>query len=72
MRGKEASEQINILGDDGVPIEYHDANIDLDKFKNMTIKLSPKATMADKIIVEALMKEYNPEATIEESHIKIR
>ena len=24
QRGKEASEQINILGDDGVPIDYHD------------------------------------------------
>ena len=24
QRGKEASEQINILGDDGVPVEYHD------------------------------------------------
>ncbi|MDA3780516.1 MAG: V-type ATP synthase subunit A [Bacteroidales bacterium] len=24
IRGKEADEQINILGDDGVPIEYHD------------------------------------------------
>ena len=24
LRGKEASEQIDILGDDGVPIEYHD------------------------------------------------
>ncbi len=24
LRGKEAQEQINILGDDGVPIEYHD------------------------------------------------
>ncbi len=24
QRGKEANEQINILGDDGVPIEYHD------------------------------------------------
>jgi V/A-type H+-transporting ATPase subunit A len=24
QRGKEAYEQINILGDDGVPIEYHD------------------------------------------------
>jgi V/A-type H+/Na+-transporting ATPase subunit A len=23
IRGKEASEQINILGDDGVPINYH-------------------------------------------------
>jgi V/A-type H+-transporting ATPase subunit A len=23
VRGKEASEQINILGDDGVPVEYH-------------------------------------------------
>ncbi|HSW67361.1 MAG TPA: hypothetical protein VLH16_02150, partial [Bacteroidales bacterium] len=23
IRGKEASEQINILGDDGVPIDYH-------------------------------------------------
>lgn len=24
LRGKEANEQINILGDDGVPLEYHD------------------------------------------------
>ncbi|MDR2563044.1 MAG: V-type ATP synthase subunit A [Prevotellaceae bacterium] len=24
LRGKEAAEQINILGDDGVPVEYHD------------------------------------------------
>jgi len=24
QRGKEAYEQINILGDDGVPVEYHD------------------------------------------------
>ena len=24
QRGKEAFEQINILGDDGVPVEYHD------------------------------------------------
>ena len=24
LRGKEASEQINILGDDGVPLSYHD------------------------------------------------
>ena len=24
QRGKEASEQIDILGDDGVPVEYHD------------------------------------------------
>ncbi|MDR0560845.1 MAG: V-type ATP synthase subunit A [Prevotellaceae bacterium] len=24
LRGKEAAEQINILGDDGVPLEYHD------------------------------------------------
>lgn len=24
LRGKEAQEQINILGDDGVPVEYHD------------------------------------------------
>jgi V/A-type H+-transporting ATPase subunit A len=24
QRGKEASEQINILGDDGVPVEYHE------------------------------------------------
>ena len=23
LRGKEISEQINILGDDGVPVEYH-------------------------------------------------
>ena len=23
LRGKEIAEQINILGDDGVPVEYH-------------------------------------------------
>ena len=24
QRGKEANDQINILGDDGVPVEYHE------------------------------------------------
>ncbi len=35
QRGKEAAEQINILGDDGVPVEYHDAYTSFERQKYM-------------------------------------
>ncbi|MFR7465746.1 MAG: hypothetical protein ACLUVG_14415 [Phocaeicola vulgatus] len=37
LRGKEIAEQINILGDDGVPVEYHvifSGNLELIDFCN--------------------------------------
>lgn len=52
--------------------EYIDMHIDEAKFEDMTIRLSPKATFAERIIIESLLKEYNPKAVIEESNIKIR
>lgn len=48
-----------------------DFTIDNDKFKEMEIVLGPKSTEADKIIVNLLVKEFNPEAIIMKSVIKI-
>lgn len=52
--------------------EYIDMKMDEAKFEDMTIRLSPKATHAERIIIESLLKEHNPKAKIEESNIKIR
>lgn len=56
----------------GAPNNRHiDFTIDNDKFKEMEIILGPKSTEADKIIVNLLVKEFNPEAIIMKSVIKI-
>lgn len=62
----------NRFKDSNLPFEYIDLDVNKNKFEDMTIRLSPKAILADKIIVESLLKEYNPNAIIEESNIKIR
>jgi hypothetical protein len=38
-------------------------------FKNMKIRLSPKILAGDRAIIEALVKTYNPSATIQESTV---
>ena len=65
-------EMFNKLKYNNINFEYIDMRTDKDKFKDMTIRLSPKATYAERIIIESLLKEYNPKAKIEESNIKIR
>lgn len=50
---------------------YIDLNLDDEKLKDMEITLGPKSSEADKIIVDLLVKEFNPEAIIINSVIKI-
>lgn len=38
----------------------------------MTIRLGPKVTEAEKVIVQSLVKEFNPSAKIEDSVLKVR
>lgn len=52
--------------------EYIDLKVDEKKFQDMTIKLAPKVTEAERIIVQSLVKEFNPLARIEESVLKVR
>ena len=59
LRGKEASEQINILGDDGVPVEYHDRYwkselIDLCSTKSWTFAASLSNTKISKNVSNSI------------------
>ncbi|WP_321835191.1 DUF2971 domain-containing protein [Clostridium butyricum] len=45
-------------------------DIDKDCFNEMEIMLGPKTTESDKIIVESLIKEYNPKAKLVESNFR--
>lgn len=62
----------NRLKAHGLPFEYIDLKMDEEKFKDMTIKLGPKVSEAERIIVQSLIKEYNPTAVIENSILKVR
>lgn len=52
--------------------EHIDLKVDENKFQDMTIKLGPKVTEAEKIIVQSLVKEFNPLAKVENSILKVR
>jgi hypothetical protein len=45
---------------DRLPLIDYFANINLSKFKDMEVLLGPKHSRADRIIVESLLKNYNP------------
>lgn len=62
----------NRLRTHSLPFEYIDLKVNMEKFRDMTIKLGPKVTEAEKIIVQALVNEYNPTAVIENSILKVR
>lgn len=47
-------------------------SLDDDKFKDMEIRLGPKVSDAEKIIVESLVKEYNLSAIVTKSVLKIK
>ena len=63
---------INRLKISNLPFEYIDLNVDEKKFEDMIIRLGPKVTEAEKIIVQSLVNEFNPSAKIEESVLKVR
>lgn len=52
--------------------KHIDLEVDEEKFKEMTITLSPKAGEAEKTIVDLLVQEYNPTSKIEISKVRIR
>jgi hypothetical protein len=67
---EEIQEGINHKMD--VPMPFLDVSISEDAFKDMSIMLGPKATGAQRIIVESLISQYNSTIKIEESQIKVR
>ena len=60
------------LKNKALDIDFIDFEIDPEKFKDMTIKLGPRASNAEKIIVQSLINSFNPNATLEESTLKVR
>lgn len=60
------------LANDYLKINYHDEAVDANKFEDMIITLSPRVTAGERVIVELLIKEYNSNAKIEESSVRIR
>ena len=49
------------------PFDYYDLELDPEAFKDMEITISPEISVANKTIVEALIQQYNPSATLKES-----
>lgn len=53
-----------------LPFDHYDLNIDGSAFSEMKILLAPNITEGNKLIVETLVKNFNPSAVIEESSLK--
>ncbi|AKL96612.1 hypothetical protein CACET_c31680 [Clostridium aceticum] len=62
--------QNNILKNVDLPIDYIDLEIHNEAFEKMEITLGPNTTHSDEIIVNLLVKEYNPHAKVEDSELK--
>lgn len=54
------------------PIKYFDLKIDMKEFENMEILCGPKMNEGHKIIVDALVRDYNPNATVKYSELKLK
>jgi hypothetical protein len=52
-----------------VPIKFYDLKMDDTAFSNMEITIGPHCTNSDKIIIESLIKNLNPTATIKQSKL---
>lgn len=57
----------SLLGNKSLPFHYYDMSLKDDAFNNLQITLSPSATEAQKLIVQALIDKYAPSAKLEES-----
>ncbi|MDO7206246.1 hypothetical protein Q5M85_21265 [Paraclostridium bifermentans] len=51
-------------------IDQYLLNIDSSKFEQMEITLGPNTSYGDRIIVEALVNKFNPNAKIHDSKLK--
>jgi hypothetical protein len=50
-----------------VPIKFYDLKMDDTSFSNMEINIGPHCTNSDKIIIDSLIKNLNPTATIKQN-----
>ena len=57
----------SLLGNKSLPFHYYDMSLKDDAFNNLEITLSPSATEAQKLIVQALIDKYAPNAKLKES-----
>lgn len=57
----------SLLGNKSLPFHYYDMSLKDDAFDNLEITLSPSATEAQKLIVQALIEKYAPNAKLKES-----
>lgn len=57
----------SLLGNKPLPFHYYDMSLKDDIFHNLEITLSPSATEAQKLIVQALIDKYAPDAKLKES-----
>lgn len=55
-----------------LPFDVFDLTLCNEKIKKMEILLGPKTTEAERMIVEALVKQFNHTIKIEQSKLKIR
>jgi hypothetical protein len=53
-----------------LPISYYDLKLDSDKFKDMEVTLGPNTSLSEKIIVQALINNFNPPAKISHSTLE--
>ncbi|WP_429398644.1 DUF2971 domain-containing protein [Mucilaginibacter lappiensis] len=58
--------------DSVISSKYIDIPIRVNAFEQMVILLGPKQLDSHRLIVEALIKKYNPKATVERSNLQIR
>lgn len=52
------------------PFDYYDLDIRSDAFSNMLVTPSPKMTSGNRIVLDSLLKEYNPGVSIKESELQ--
>lgn len=57
----------SLLENKSLPFDYYDMRLKDDAFEHLEITLSPSATEAQKIIVQALIDKYAPKAKIKDS-----
>lgn len=57
------------LGLEKQPFPYYDMTIDDSAYQDMEITLSPRISLGNRLIVDALREKYNPSASVNESSL---
>lgn len=72
---KTVEDQINLFKrfkDYKLPFDFYDLTLDENQFEDMEILLGPKTTVAEEIIVNALINKYNKNAKVVKSNLYIK